>query len=444
VSRPTLFSRILRVHLFAVAVGIAAAAALVASRPPAGVGWTFAVIVPAVCGSVVIASWLTARRLARTLKGVADQAARLGRGHPATGGPSPDTLETRQFSEAINALATELAGVIDALRDEKGLREQILVSMREGVILTDSAARLIYANPAAATMFGVERIEFVPPQLGGAGEHEFSVHHPRRRELRSTAVRLEDGRTLAVIQDETERKRVEAIRRDFVSNASHELKTPVAGILITAETVQQAMQEDPEHARGFAANLVREAHRLSKLVQDLLDLARLEHPRTQSEYLNLAQLIEGEVNQMWDRADRKGIKLAADLDETVEIRGLVDDLGLMVRNLLENALIYTPEGSVTITLSERDDWVELRVADTGVGIPTSELERIFERFYRVDKARSRATGGTGLGLSIVRHVAESHGGAVEVESELGHGSTFIVRLPSSGGADKLESLPVQL
>ena len=217
-----------------------------------------------------LASWIK-----QSLELLARDLALIARGHSdrvTASGPR----ETVKLSEAINGMAEDLAGVIDELRSETALREQILASMREGVVLADGYGEVIYANQAAHDMFGRSPRDLLPAQLEEPGEHELTIHHPRRRELRSTSVRLPDGRTLVVIQDETERKRVESIRRDFVANASHELKTPVAGIMVTAETVERAIDEDLTHARRFAANLVREARRLSALVQDLLDLARLE------------------------------------------------------------------------------------------------------------------------------------------------------------------------
>jgi two-component system, OmpR family, sensor histidine kinase SenX3 len=302
------------------------------------------------------------------------------------------------------------------------------------VILAGPSADLIYSNPAATEMFGGNPIELMPPQLDEFGEQEFTVHHPRRLELRSMCVKLGDGRTLCVIQDQTERKRLESIRRDFVANASHELKTPVAGILVTAETVEQAIVEDIDFAKRFASNLVREARRLSALVQDLLNLARLEEGKAGGSRVPLGQVVREEIEAVRPRVEAKGLSMKVDLQDEVTVLGVREDLALMARNLLENAVGYTSSGSISVALSDSGKGYEFAVADTGVGIPTSDLERIFERFYRVDRARSRDTGGTGLGLSIVRHVVEIHGGTVKVASELGHGSTFTVRLPYPRGA----------
>ncbi|MEX2587848.1 MAG: ATP-binding protein [Actinomycetota bacterium] len=375
-----------------------------------------------------IASAAAARRLAAPLEELAEDLAQAKGGHTDRG-VHVGAAEAQRLSEAISQVEEELAGVIDELRGETALREQILASMREGVILADATGDTIYCNHAAEGMFGGSVRELLPSQLEEAGEHEFTVHHPSRRDLRATSTNISDGRTLAVIQDETARKRVESIRRDFVANASHELKTPVSAIMVTAETVQQALSEDPEGARKFAANLVREAARLSALVQDLLNLARLEKGEGQTTQVDLVSLVSAEVDQLRERVQAKGLDLELNLDESAPAVGTAEDLSLMVRNLLDNAISYTATGSITVGCRRVGEAYEISVADTGVGIPSSDLERIFERFYRVDKARSRDTGGTGLGLSIVRHVAESLGGQVEVSSELGRGSTFTVRLP---------------
>jgi signal transduction histidine kinase len=426
-KRDSLHFRIVWPHLVAAVVGVALMALVFApqSRQSWGrfIAATFAIVV-----LTVLASTYSFRRLATPLDLMAHDADRVARGHAYRVTPSGPE-ETRRVSDAINRMAEELAGVIEELRAETDLREQILASMREGVILAGPSSELVYANQAASQMFGNEPMAMVPPQLDRLGEQEFTVHHPRRRDLRSTSVRLSDGRTLSVIQDQTERKRVESIRRDFVANASHELKTPVAGILVTAETVEQAIDENIELAKKFAANLVREARRLSALVQDLLDLARLEDDKSEISPVRLTQLVLEEVAAVRDRVASKGLTLHVDLPDDVEVLGGREDLAVMVRNLLENAVGYTASGSITVTLRDTGEEFELAVADTGVGIPTSDLERIFERFYRVDRARSRDTGGTGLGLSIVRHVVERSGGTVKAISELGHGSTFVVRLP---------------
>jgi two-component system, OmpR family, sensor histidine kinase SenX3 len=255
------------------------------------------------------------------------------------------------------------------------------------------------------------------------------VHHPVRRDLRGVTVGLDDGRTLVALQDVTESKRVEAMRRDFVADASHELKTPVAAILASAETLEHALADDPAGARRFAASLATEARRLADLVGDLLDLARFEKGSFVSERVPFTDLVRSEVEAFRAPAERKSLALSLDLQDGIVVLGDPDDLALAVRNLLDNAVRYTDAGDVRAHLFARDGLAHLEVRDTGFGIPAKELPRVFERFYRVDKARSRQTGGTGLGLAIVRHVVERSGGEVHAASRLGEGSTFTLQLP---------------
>jgi two-component system, OmpR family, sensor histidine kinase SenX3 len=208
------------------------------------------------------------------------------------------------------------------------------------------------------------------------------------------------------------------------------MKTPVAGILATAETLQDAIRHDPAVAERFAANLAKEATRLSLLIQDLLDLARLDQAQTAEERVPLSGVVRDVVQDAEEFASQKDLTVESAIDDGINTFGRGQDLALLARNLLENAIRYTPEGGkICVGLKMQGGRAVLTVQDTGIGIPAKDLPRIFERFYRVDKARARETGGTGLGLSIVRHIAESHGGRVLAESELGVGTTFTVTLP---------------
>lgn len=324
------------------------------------------------------------------------------------------------------------ASRIEELDRERNLREQILSSMPDGVLLVEPDGEAAYANPAARALLGPTLR--LPAEAMTGGAREFTVHYPVRRDLRSVSARLEDGRTLVVIQDVTEAKRVDAMRRDFVADASHELKTPVAGILASAETLEVSSLDDPESVPQFTASLLKDARRLSILVDDLLDLARLEQYQEPSlERVSLSEVVEAESGRAQPAASKKELKLQANVAEEVEVLGSREDLALAVRNLLENAIAYTERGEARIALSSQNGQAVVEVTDTGVGIPERELARVFERFYRVDKARSRETGGTGLGLSIVRHVVERHGGEVWAKSTLGEGSLFAFSIPLAPG-----------
>jgi signal transduction histidine kinase len=235
--------------------------------------------------------------------------------------------------------------------------------------------------------------------------------------------------------DPDELRRVNKIRRDFVANVSHELKTPATSLRLLAESLEETIDEDPVQARFFAAQLKRETERLSQLITDLLDLARLEsEERVENPVpVDVRSTLMSVLARMRSAARKKNITLQwkrFGRATQYTVRGDETQLTSMFMNLVDNAVKYTPPGGrVEVTGGFEGSEVVIRVSDTGIGIPKGKLPRIFERFYRVDKARSKETGGTGLGLSIVKHVAENHGGRVAVESTPGEGSTFTVYLP---------------
>jgi two-component system, OmpR family, sensor histidine kinase SenX3 len=240
------------------------------------------------------------------------------------------------------------------------------------------------------------------------------------------------GWVLLLVEDQTESRRVEEVRRDFVANTSHELKTPVGALALLAETVEDAA-DDPEAVRRFAGRMRQEASRLTNLVQDMITLSRIQAAEPVPDPVPVE--VDGVVAEAIDRcrmkASVRGIEIAASCARGLTVLGDEDLLITALRNLLENAVAYSPDKTKVHVSSRRagQDSVEISVADQGIGIPERDLERIFERFYRVDPARSRATGGTGLGLAIVKHVTSAHGGEVTVLSTEGAGSTFTLRLP---------------
>jgi two-component system, OmpR family, sensor histidine kinase SenX3 len=240
------------------------------------------------------------------------------------------------------------------------------------------------------------------------------------------------GLVLLLAEDQTESRRVEEVRRDFVANTSHELKTPVGALALLAETVEDAA-DDPEAVRRFAGRMRQEAARLTNLVQDMITLSRIQAAEPVPDPVPV--LLDAVVAEAVDRCRMKaaagGIELTATGSARIAVQGDEDLLVTALRNLLENAVAYSPEHTRVVVSTRRldRDTAEISVADQGIGIPERDLERIFERFYRVDPARSRATGGTGLGLAIVKHVMAAHGGRVLVWSKEGAGSTFTLRLP---------------
>ena len=338
----------------------------------------------------------------------------------------------------------DVRGRLDASEAERSSASTILTSMEEGVVLfgPDGATRL--ANAAAERHLGVrpssidallplglQRIVRRAADGRTALVTEAETGAPTRV-LRGSAIPTDDGSVVLVVRDVTETRRLDQVRRDFVANASHELKTPAASIQAAAETIRTAASEDPSVVPRFAAQLEREAARLSRIVSDLLDLSRLESGSALDESVALDAIVRDEGERFEEPAAEAGVGLSVRANGIPRVRGSSRDLALLVRNLVDNAIRYTrPGGHVDVDLTSDDGEVVLAIVDTGLGIPSRDLPRIFERFYRVDRARSRETGGTGLGLSIVKHVAENHGGRVEVTSELGQGTRFEVRLPAS-------------
>ncbi len=254
------------------------------------------------------------------------------------------------------------------------------------------------------------------------------------------------GADVAVVVDDlTEARRVEAVRRDFVANVGHEIKTPVGALTVLAEAALDA-RDDPDAVRRFVGRMQREAQRLSRLVQELLDLSRLQggEPLPELTQVSVDAAVDEAVDRARPAADAKRIELVRGGDIGLTVTAAEDQIVTAVRNLLDNAVAYSPAHTrVAIGVHRRDDSVELAVADQGIGIAAEDQERIFERFYRVDPARSRETGGTGLGLAIVKHIVGNHGGEVTVWSEPGAGSTFTIRLPlTTDGRDLSAQEPV--
>jgi two-component system sensor histidine kinase SenX3 len=248
-----------------------------------------------------------------------------------------------------------------------------------------------------------------------------------------------DARVLLLVVDITERERTDSIRRDFVANASHELKTPVSTIIASSEALQIALDRGDQSAVGFAERIEGSARQLDRLVSDLLDLSRLEKEVPDMVPVRLDHLVRDEVERMRSEAEAKDLDIVIGIEE-VTANLNQRDVAIAVRNILDNAVRYTPrDGSISIAVTVEGSVARVAVSDTGEGIPTRDIDRVFERFYRVDSARSRQTGGTGLGLAIVKHVAESHGGSVSLESELGVGSTFTLRLPITPKSERSAS-----
>jgi two-component system sensor histidine kinase SenX3 len=316
----------------------------------------------------------------------------------------------------------------------------VLDALTIGVVVASSDGDIVYRNARATGLTRAIHAEvlvdeavdtYVRAAVGGQGGRKvLDLFGPPRQVISVTALPLLNGGAVAMVEDTTERALVDAVRTDFVANISHELKTPIGAMSVLAETLTQT--EDAEVVARLSGKISDESMRVGRLIDDLLELSRLEYGgQVLSATMSVAEVVSEAVDRTQTLADGRGISLVSveSVPETMVIgdrRQLVSAL----QNLLENAIKYSDRGSsVEISLRRADGDVLIDVRDRGVGIPAKELDRIFERFYRVDRARSRETGGTGLGLSIARHIAHNHGGDILVHSVEGAGSTFTLKLP---------------
>jgi two-component system, OmpR family, sensor histidine kinase SenX3 len=325
----------------------------------------------------------------------------------------------------------------------------VLNVLKSASVVLAADGSLVKTSPAAHAFGLVRGRDLVHAELRDMAAEAAGLGLVRERELDlprgpfgrgrlvvfARAAPLRDGLTLVLVEDRTEARRVDEIRRDFTANVSHELKTPVGALSLLAEAVTDAA-DDPDAVRHFAKRMQRESARLTKLVQEIIDLSRLQvadalHP---PEPVDVDDAVSDAVDRVRMAAQAKNIDVVVGGDMGATVYGDHALLMTAIRNLVDNAVSYSAENTrVGVGLRRCDGVVEIAVSDQGIGISAPEQDRIFERFYRVDPARSRATGGTGLGLSIVKHVAANHGGEVTVWSRPGQGSTFTLRLPETHG-----------
>jgi two-component system phosphate regulon sensor histidine kinase PhoR len=418
------------------------------------------IVVAAAVGAAIYVAWRWLSALAEVSRGLGALAAYEPARPVLAVARGPVGAVVRAFNSAATAVQGRTAGL-----DQD--RQQLLVvlgAMAEAVVAVDPRRRLLFANASANRLFGLDATSvgrLVPelirsPQVQDAVEATLRMAMPaayegelslpvrdsfQRGSNRFLAVRgnplpgTPSTGAVLVFHDVTELRRLERMRQDFVANASHELKTPLASIKAYTETLMDwALHDETVNAR-FLKRIDEQAERLNQLILDLLSLARIESGQEMFEHgpLCLVPILESCVESHRDRAQSKNLSLifeSGGLDEDTMVLADEEAIRQIVDNLIDNALKYTPEGgSVSVTCHSDQNSASIEVADTGLGIPRDDLPRIFERFYRVDKARSRELGGTGLGLSIVKHLMQSIGGQIDVTSRAGSGSRFTVHLP---------------
>ncbi|MCL2782137.1 MAG: ATP-binding protein [Actinomycetia bacterium] len=340
------------------------------------------------------------------------------------------------------------AGPIGPVGAELGavLASELVAVLEHGVVLLDDDERAVFVNPAAAAMGLLDGERLAAAELLALARAATetptrrTVDLPRRQPGREptaltvTALRRSAPTpvTMLLLTDLTEARRLEAVRRDFVANVSHELKTPVGAVMLLAEAVQGAA-DDPAAVQRFAGRLRHESARLGRLVQELIDLSRLDGAQELpgDDAVSVRRVLDEAADRARLAADRLGVAIATHCPDGLCVSGDEQQLTTAVANLADNAVAYSPPGTrVVLTGQTRGKHIEIAVADQGIGIAPADQARIFERFYRVDPARSRATGGTGLGLAIVKRIVANHGGTVSVWSAEGAGSTFTIRLPA--------------
>jgi two-component system, OmpR family, phosphate regulon sensor histidine kinase PhoR len=391
----------------------------------------------------------------RSLLAMAKIAAQIGRGEFTGKAPVSSNDAVGDLAGVMNVMSTRIASQAESLAAEMHRLKAILLGMREGLMVTDAKGGIILVNPAFRDLFSLQdemegKSLSAITRLPALHETFREVNETKNERVGEFCFPFQEERTLqthwfplvaeeeiqgvvAVFHDISDLKRLEKVRRDFVANVSHELRTPVTIIKGYAEALLSGvMKTDPERSDRFIGIINTHAERLASLIKDLLALSELE---SRNLAIMLAPFpINGIVRRacllLEDKARSKAITIALrNIEEMPPVMADPGRLEQVLVNLLDNAIKYTPDqGSVTISATVTDDLVQVSLADTGVGIPPLDLPRIFERFYRVDTARSREQGGTGLGLAIVKHIVQIHGGDIAVESSTGKGSTFTFTL----------------
>jgi len=408
---------------------------------------------------LLVVNTLVSNSISRPLATLSIAAQRLADGHLDERVPPVGASEVASLGDSFNQMADQLRRVISTLAGERAQAHAILSSMADAVLVTDTAGHILLLNRAAETLLGMRdpailgktlSEALLPYELESLLQQALTTQAPVRLDLSITrpserfveahvapvSVNEQPIGVVIVLYDMTNERRLAQIRRDFVANVSHELRTPVTSIRAIAETLLDGAVADPEVARDFLSTITGESERLTALLDDLLHLSQLESGRRPLVHdpLDLVAIVHHVAQRLMAPITEKGQQLALEIPDALPITGDRNALIQILVNLLDNARKYSPEGArITVHATASVSQVIIRVADTGIGISREDQKRIFERFYRVDKARSRAQGGTGLGLSIVKHLVEQHDGTITVESEVGVGSQFTVVLPRKDG-----------
>lgn len=404
-------------------------------------------------------SWWMSRRVSRPLEHMRAGAVSYAKGALDERLPIPDTRELAELAESMNQMAAQLDERMKTVERQRNEKAAVFSSMVESVVAVDRSARILTLNQAAAALLDIDPQHAVGQSLqlvvrntalqrlvadtlrsSEPVEREITFQRPGQQQVvQAHGTLLHDAQgavsgAVVVLHDLTRLRRLEQVRRDFVANVSHELKTPITAIKGFVETLLDGALKDEAEARNFLGIVLKQADRLNNIIEDLLTLSRIEQDETKAESLlqrgSIRKVLEAAVQVCSAGAENKQIRLILESDDALEALINPPLLEQAVTNLIDNAIKYSGTGkSVWVEGRRLESEVVIRVRDEGAGIPKEHLSRLFERFYRVDRARSRQLGGTGLGLAIVKHIAQAHSGAVTVESVVGRGSVFTLSLP---------------
>jgi len=407
----------------------------------------------ALCITALLGNLLS-RTFTGPIKEVTSKAERLAKGDFGQTITVKSRDEVGQLTEMFNYLTVRLKSTLDEMSREKNKVEAILTNMTDGIIAVNAEGVVIHANPAAYKIFNIREEDLYNRNFDDAAEKldlgitfndilndsdkNYNILSINNLIIKISVVQIINEQNKAegamlVLQDVTEQEKLDKMRKEFVANVSHELRTPLTTIRSYTETLLDGASDNKEYTLNFLKVINSESERMTRLVKDLLQLSKLDYDKMEwnMKSLNILNLLRDCVVKMEMAARQKNQSLSFEaIGELCEINGDKDRIEQVIINIISNAIKYTPEnGSIKVTAKRLKDSVEIRIADSGIGIPKEDLPRLFERFYRVDKARSRSMGGTGLGLSIAKNIVEAHKGSIRIESEYGKGSEVIINFP---------------
>ncbi|MGD8393813.1 MAG: phosphate regulon sensor histidine kinase PhoR, partial [Desulfobacterales bacterium] len=403
-------------------------------------------------------SWVISRRISQPIEQMKKSAEHFAAGDLNHRLTPPGTEEMGGLADAMNQMAAQLNERIETIVNQRNQLQTVLASMTEGVIAIDTEERIVSINQAAARLFEYEPLDcqgksiqeiirspalqqFIRQALSSKipSEEDITLFQNEERVIDVKGSPLLDANqhqigTLVVFHDVTQLRRLEDMRRDFVANVSHEIKTPLTAIKGFVETLQQGKVEKAQEKERFLGIIQKHVDRLNAIIEDLLALSRIEqedeNKEIEFEPVKISDVFQAAIQLCRPKADEKNIRINLNCEKQATANFDPTLIEQAVVNLLDNAIKFSDPGStVQVESHHENDQIVIRVQDQGIGIAQKHLPRLFERFYRIDKARSRNMGGTGLGLAIVKHIAQAHGGYVMVESRLGEGSCFSIHLP---------------